>query len=206
MATNPTSFSELVLLFKLLDQAFVKREKAFCFFAEAVSGVLRNQIHNGAADLREGAEVLSLDVFIPDVVDQRAHQLNLSLGSGHLRFHVLVELAAFLRHPLNRINLRHYGSRRLVSFNQIPLALRGLDPWLVDRTFRGVAYVSVWVVIWGTVASLMDWMLLTGEVYETASAGQAVTFIAYGAATVVLATRFSGRFLVDSTSETSDQE
>ena len=37
-------------------------------------------------------------------------------------------------------------------------------------------------------------MLLTGEVYQTASSGQAVTFIAYGAATVVLATRFSGRF------------
>ena len=34
----------------------------------------------------------------------------------------------------------------------------------MNRTFRGVAYVSVWVVIWGTVASLMDWMLLTGEV------------------------------------------
>ena len=77
---------------------------------------------------------------------------------------------------------------------------------LVNRTFRGVAYVSFWVVIWGTVASLMDWMLLTGEVYETASSGQAVTFIAYGAATVVLATRFSGRFLADADSEAADQE
>ena len=52
----------------------------------------------------------------------------------------------------------------------------------------------------------MDWMLLTGEVYETASSGQAVTFIAYGAATVVLATRFSGRFLAEADSEASDQE
>ena len=76
----------------------------------------------------------------------------------------------------------------------------------MNRTFRGVAYVSVWVVIWGPVASLMDWMLLTGEVYETASSGQAVTFIAYGAATVVLATRFSGRFLADADSEAADQE
>ena len=55
--------------------------------------------------------------------------------------------------------------------------------------------MSVWVVIWGTVASLMDWMLLTGEVYETGTSGQAVTFIGYGAATVVMATRYSGRFL-----------
>ena len=51
----------------------------------------------------------------------------------------------------------------------------------------------------------MDWMLLTGEVYETASAGQAVTFIAYGAATVVLATRFSGRFLDEPDSEAEDK-
>ena len=53
---------------------------------------------------------------------------------------------------------------------------------------------------------MMDWMLLTGEVYETASSGQAVTFIAYGAATVVLATRFSTRFLKVSDSEAADQE
>ena len=65
----------------------------------------------------------------------------------------------------------------------------------MNPTVRGVVYVSVWVVIWGTVASLMDWLLLAGEVYGTGSSGQAVTFIAYAAATAVLATRFSGRFL-----------
>ena len=60
---------------------------------------------------------------------------------------------------------------------------------------RGVIYVSVWVMLWGTVASLIDWVLLTGEVYNTGSFGQASTFIAYGAAMVVLAVRLSGRFL-----------
>ena len=65
----------------------------------------------------------------------------------------------------------------------------------MNQTLRGITYVSVWVVIWGTVASLMDWMLLAGEVYDTGTSGQAVTFIAYGAATVVLATRFSSRCL-----------
>jgi hypothetical protein len=30
----------------------------------------------------------------------------------------------------------------------------------MDRTLKGVAYVSVWVVIWGTVASLIDAVLL----------------------------------------------
>ena len=77
----------------------------------------------------------------------------------------------------------------------------------MNPTLRGIAYVSVWVVIWGTVASLMDWMLLTGDVYATGSSGQAITFIAYGAATVVLATRFAGRFLrTDGGSETSQEE
>jgi|TARA_X000000368_G_C22583182_1_gene516034 hypothetical protein len=60
---------------------------------------------------------------------------------------------------------------------------------------RGVIYVSVWVVLWGTVASLIDSLLLAGEVYSTGSFAQATTFIAYGAASVVMAVRFSGRFL-----------
>ena len=60
---------------------------------------------------------------------------------------------------------------------------------------RGGLYVSVWVVLWGTVASLIDWVLLAGEVYGPGSFGQASRFIAYGAATVVLAVRLSGRFL-----------
>ena len=57
----------------------------------------------------------------------------------------------------------------------------------MNPVVRGVLYVSVWVVI--------DWVLLTGEVYGTGSLGQAFTFIAYGAASAVLAVRLSGRFL-----------
>ena len=75
----------------------------------------------------------------------------------------------------------------------------------MNTTLRGITYVSVWVVIWGTVASLMDWMLLTGEVYETGTSGQAVTFIGYGAATVVMATRYAGRFLASADQQSSDR-
>lgn len=60
---------------------------------------------------------------------------------------------------------------------------------------KGVLYVSVWVLLWGTASSLVDWLLLNQEVYATGSAGQAITFIGYGAACVVLAVRWSGRFL-----------
>ena len=75
----------------------------------------------------------------------------------------------------------------------------------MNQTLRGITYVSVWVVIWGTVASLMDWMLLTGEVYETGTSGQAVTFIGYGAATVVMATRYADRFLACGDQQSSDR-
>ncbi len=56
-------------------------------------------------------------------------------------------------------------------------------------------YVSVWVVIWGTASSLVDWLLLQADLYQEGSFGQAATFIGYGAAASVLAVRLSSRFL-----------
>jgi len=58
-----------------------------------------------------------------------------------------------------------------------------------------VIYVSVWVVIWGTASSLVDWLLLQADLYQEGSFGQAATFIGYGAAASVLAVRLSSRFL-----------
>ena len=75
----------------------------------------------------------------------------------------------------------------------------------MNSIVRGIFYVSVCVVVWGTVASLMDWMLLTEEVYTEGTSGQLFTFIAYGAATVVLATRFSSRFLGDMNSDSEQK-
>ena len=65
----------------------------------------------------------------------------------------------------------------------------------MDRTLRGIAYVSVWVLFWGTAASLADVVLLERGAYTAGSAGQAITFASYGVATVVLAVRLAGRFL-----------
>ena len=75
----------------------------------------------------------------------------------------------------------------------------------MNSTVRGIVYVSVCVVVWGTVASLMDWMLLVEEVYSEGTSGQLFTFVAYGAATVVLATRFSSRFLGDMNSDSEQK-
>ena len=65
----------------------------------------------------------------------------------------------------------------------------------MERTLKGVAYVSVWVLLWGTAASLADTLLLGRGVYTAGTAGQAITFGSYGIAAVVLAVRLSGRFL-----------
>ena len=65
----------------------------------------------------------------------------------------------------------------------------------MDRTIRGIAYVSVWVLLWGTAASIADFVLLEREAYAAASVGQAITFSSYGVACVVLAIKFAGRFL-----------
>jgi hypothetical protein len=65
----------------------------------------------------------------------------------------------------------------------------------MNRTLRGVSYVSVWVLLWGTAASLADFVLLERGAYAAGGAGQVITFTSYGIAAVVLAVRFSGRFL-----------
>lgn len=65
----------------------------------------------------------------------------------------------------------------------------------MNQSLKGVAYVSVWVLLWGTAASLADFVLLERGVYDAGTAGQAVTFVGYGIAALVLAVRLSGRFL-----------
>jgi hypothetical protein len=53
----------------------------------------------------------------------------------------------------------------------------------------------VWVLLWGTLASLADFVLLDRGAYEAGTAGQWVTFTSYGIAAAVLAVRLAGRFL-----------
>lgn len=65
----------------------------------------------------------------------------------------------------------------------------------MNATWKGIAYVSVWVLLWGTAASLADVVLLERAAYAAGSAGQAITFASYGIAAVVLAVRLSRRFL-----------
>lgn len=68
-------------------------------------------------------------------------------------------------------------------------------PSRMDRAIKGVAYVSVWVLLWGTAASIADALLLERGAYAAGTAGQLITFASYGVASVVLAVRLAGRFL-----------
>lgn len=65
----------------------------------------------------------------------------------------------------------------------------------MNPTLRGVLYVSVWVMLWGTAASIADFVLLERGAYPAGGIGQAITFVSYGLASVVLAIRLSKRFL-----------
>ena len=72
----------------------------------------------------------------------------------------------------------------------------------MNRTLKGVAYVSVWVLLWGIAASLADTVLLQRGAYGAGTSGQAITFASYGIAAVVLAVRLAGRFLRTDNTET----
>lgn len=61
--------------------------------------------------------------------------------------------------------------------------------------------MSVWVVLWGTAASLADFVLLERSVYPAGSIGQGITFLFWAMASTVLAMRLSGRFLNQAESE-----
>jgi hypothetical protein len=65
----------------------------------------------------------------------------------------------------------------------------------MNQTLKGVMYVSVWVVLWGTAASLADFVLLERSIYPTGSIGQGITFLTWGMASAALAVRLSSRFL-----------
>ena len=66
----------------------------------------------------------------------------------------------------------------------------------MNQSIKGFLYVSVWVLLWGTAASLADFVLLERGAYASGTLGQAITFVSYAIAAVVLAVKLSGRFLV----------
>ena len=58
------------------------------------------------------------------------------------------------------------------------------------KVIIGVSYVSLWVIVWGSVASIIDLPLLTSHVYMEGDLGQYATFSLSGALSVILAVNF----------------
>lgn len=54
------------------------------------------------------------------------------------------------------------------------------------QTLFGIVYVSIWIIIWGTVGSLIDYPLLQKDVYLPGSIGQLITFSLTGLTSTIL--------------------
>tara|TARA_Y100001968_G_scaffold27943_1_gene21731 strand:+ start:694 stop:903 length:210 start_codon:yes stop_codon:yes gene_type:complete len=57
----------------------------------------------------------------------------------------------------------------------------------MKKQFLGIAYVSAWVLIWGTIGSLIDYPLLQSSVYDAGSLGQYSTFSLTAFISIILA-------------------
>ena len=53
------------------------------------------------------------------------------------------------------------------------------------KNLIGVLYVSILIVIWGSIGSFIDFPLLKSNVYEQSSLGQASTFIFTGIVSII---------------------
>ncbi len=47
---------------------------------------------------------------------------------------------------------------------------------MTKKDWFGIVYVSLWVIIWGTIGSLIDLPLLNSGIYLAGSIGQITTF------------------------------
>ncbi len=54
-------------------------------------------------------------------------------------------------------------------------------------TIIGISYVSFWILIWGTIGSLIDFYLLQSLFYSPGSLGQFSTFSISAAISIILA-------------------
>jgi len=46
----------------------------------------------------------------------------------------------------------------------------------MKRNIQVILYISVWVIIWGSIASLIDFPLLKNQIYNEGDIGQYITF------------------------------
>ncbi len=57
---------------------------------------------------------------------------------------------------------------------------------MTKKDWFGIGYVSVWIVIWGTIGSLVDLPFLKSGTYSEGSLGQVTTFTVCGVLSIII--------------------
>ncbi len=63
------------------------------------------------------------------------------------------------------------------------------------KPLKTFLYISVWVMIWGSIASLIDFPLLKQGIYLEVTIGQYITFSSTGFLSILIAKRFYKNFV-----------
>ena len=63
------------------------------------------------------------------------------------------------------------------------------------KPLKTFLYISVWVMIWGSIASLIDFPLLKQGIYFEGTIGQYITFSSTGFLSILIAKRFYKNFV-----------
>ena len=56
----------------------------------------------------------------------------------------------------------------------------------MKKALIGFLYVSTWIIIWGTIGSLIDFPFLKADIYSAGSYGQVLTFSISGLFSTIL--------------------
>jgi len=56
-----------------------------------------------------------------------------------------------------------------------------------NHKFKVISYISVWVIIWGSIASLIDLPFLKNGIYDEGDLGQYITFSFTAMIAIILA-------------------
>ena len=63
-----------------------------------------------------------------------------------------------------------------------------------NKKIKTFLYISIWVIIWGTIASIIDFPLLKQGIYTEGAIGQYITFSLTAMISVIVATKISKKF------------
>jgi len=62
-----------------------------------------------------------------------------------------------------------------------------------NQKFKVILYISVWVIIWGSIASLIDLPFLKNGIYSEGDLGQYVTFSLTAMITIIFSKKIFNR-------------